>query len=427
MEFTGSWGVEKVWGDYSYYNTGEPAADKYAFVIDSGISLDTGDLNVNTEWSKSFINGTSPFDDPLGHGTAVASVIGAKADDHGLTGVAPGAQVVSLKVFDQGGASNRSVQNAARYAMEVILENDLVDKAVVNLSLGSFGSDRHQVIEELNAAGIQVTVAAGNSRTDVDGVSPASYGHLENVYTVSSTTSFDTYSSFTNFDDGQDEDDVDFAAPGSRIPAYLPNGDIRYVNGTSFSAPHVAGLLLMGGIQAGETYELSEAQQEAGMVPDPLALHVPTNGHVCPEPDPIYIEVPGPVVEVPIYVEVPVPVYPPQTTFIGKLNESNRLDGSVLADVIIGGNKNDLIRGNAGDDYIISNAGKDKVYGGEGADTFVLSLGDGYTIIKDFDPAVDVISLPSDDLEFRIKNNNTKVYCNGDFVARINGNFDTLA
>ena len=154
---------------------------------------------------------------------------------------------------------------------------------------------------------------------------------------------------------------------------------------------------------------------------------MPSSGHVCPEPDPIIIEVPGPVVEVPIYVEVPVPVYPPQTTFIGKLNESNRLDGSALDDVIIGGNKNDLIRGNAGDDYIISNAGKDKVYGGEGADTFVLSLGDGYTIIKDFDPAVDVISLPSDDLEFRLKNNNTKVYCNGDFVARINGNFDTLA
>ena len=83
MEFIGSWGVEKVWGDYSYYNTGEPAADKYAFVIDSGISLDTGDLNVNTEWSKSFINGTSPVDDPMGHRTAVASVIGAKADSHG--------------------------------------------------------------------------------------------------------------------------------------------------------------------------------------------------------------------------------------------------------------------------------------------------------------------------------------------------------
>ena len=37
----------------------------------------------------------------MGHGTAVASVIGAKADSHGLTGVAPGAQVVSLKVFDE--------------------------------------------------------------------------------------------------------------------------------------------------------------------------------------------------------------------------------------------------------------------------------------------------------------------------------------
>ena len=65
MEFTSSWGVERVWGNYSYYNTGEPAADKYAFVIDSGISLDTNDLNVNTEWAKSFVTTSSPFDDVM--------------------------------------------------------------------------------------------------------------------------------------------------------------------------------------------------------------------------------------------------------------------------------------------------------------------------------------------------------------------------
>ena len=109
MEFTSSWGVERVWGNYSYYNTGEPAADKYAFVIDSGISLDTNDLNVNTEWAKSFVPTSSPFDDVMGHGTAVASVIGAKADEYGLTGVAPGAQVVPLKVFgDNGYTTNKS-------------------------------------------------------------------------------------------------------------------------------------------------------------------------------------------------------------------------------------------------------------------------------------------------------------------------------
>ena len=60
---------------------------------------------------------------------------------------------------------------------------------------------------------------------------------------------------FANFDDGGDVDDVDYAAPGSGITVYSPSGELRTVNGTSFSAPHVAGLLLMGGIQAGPSYE----------------------------------------------------------------------------------------------------------------------------------------------------------------------------
>ena len=199
MEFTTSWGVEKVWGEHSFYNTGSPAADKYAFVIDSGISLNTGDLNVNTEWAKSFTGDDDPFNDGLGHGTAVASVIGAIADEHGLTGVAPGSQVVPLKVFGNGGfTTNRRVQDACRYAMEIILANDLVDDAVVNLSLGVMQPDAHEIIQELNDAGIKVVVSAGNSAADVDGVSPASYGHLPNVYTISSTTSNNLYSRFTN-------------------------------------------------------------------------------------------------------------------------------------------------------------------------------------------------------------------------------------
>ena len=447
MEFTSSWGVERVWGNYSYYNTGEPAADKYAFVIDSGISLDTNDLNVNTEWAKSFIADASPFEDESGHGTAVASVIGAKADNYGLTGVAPGAQVVPIKVFGGGGfTSNSMVQNACRYVMDVILENDLVDKAVVNLSLGGWGGDRHEVIEEMNAAGIQVTISAGNDRSDVDNVSPSSYGHLENIYTVSSINQDGTYSSFTNYDNDDGEDDVDYAAPGTDIPAYKPDGELRFVNGTSFSAPHVAGLLLMGDIEAGPTFELSESQLNAGMVPDPLSLHVPTNS--CPVPDPIYIEVPvpgpvvevpvpGPVVEVPIYVEVPgpevevpiyveVPVDPPQTTFVGEMNENNTIRGSIHDDVIIGGHLNDVLRGAKGNDYIVTHEGLDKVRGGDGQDTFVLSVGEGFTRLKDYNPLEDTIVLPSDDYTLIEGLYTTKLYVGDDLVARINGFHTTI-
>jgi len=430
VEFTTSWGVERVWGNYSYYNTGEPAAEKYAFVIDSGISLDTNDLNVNTEWAKSFVPNTSPFDDATKHGTAVASVIGAKADDYGLTGVAPGAQVVPLKVFGNGGfTTNRRVQNACAYAMEVILANNLVDKAVVNLSLGLNAPDAHDIIQQMNDAGIRVVVAASNSARDVDGVSPASYGHLENVYTVSSTTEDNRYSHFTNFDGGGDEDDVDYAAPGSGITVYSPSGGLRTVNGTSFSAPHVAGLLLMGDIQAGPTFELSSAQKRLGMNPDPLATHIPAPV-VCPEPlpiptcpepvipDPIVIEVPGPVVEV--------PVYPPQSTFVGDLYTSNRIKGSRLDDVIIGGYRNDVLKGGSGDDYIVSFGEKDKVRGGNGEDTFVLSVGDGFTVIRDYDPLEDTLVLPSDDYTLVEGLNKTKLYIGDDFVARINGYHTTI-
>lgn len=429
MEFTSSWGVESVWGNYSYYNTGEPAADKYAFVIDSGISLDTNDLNVNTEWAKSFVPNSSPFDDVMGHGTAVASVIGAKADEYGLTGVAPGAQVVPLKVFGNGGfTTNRRVQDACAYAMEIILANDLVDKAVVNLSLGVNSADSHDIIQELNAAGIQVVVAAGNSARDVDGVSPASYGHLENVYTVSATTEDNRYSNFTNFDGGGDEDDVDYAAPGSGITVYSPSGGLRTVNGTSFSAPHVAGLLLMGDVQAGPTFQLSTAQVRAGMEADPLAL-------LAPEPIIEYVEVPViEYVEVPVieYVEVPVTVIeyielqPPETTFVGELDTSNRIKGSQLDDVIIGGYRNDVLKGGKGDDYIVSFGDKDKVRGGNGEDTFVLSVGDGFTVIRDYDPLEDTIVLPSDDYTLVEGLNKTKLYIGDDFVARINGHHTTI-
>ena len=412
MEFTPSWGVESVWNEYNYYNTGEPAADKYAFVIDSGISLQTNDLNVNTEWAKSFISPyDSPFYDGLGHGTAVASVIGAKADDYGLTGVAPGAQVVPLKVFDSSGfTANYRVQAAARYAMDVILDNDLVDDAVVNLSLGSPTPDIHSVIEELDAAGITVVVAAGNSAKDVDGVSPASYGHLPNVYTVSSTTKKGYYSSFTNYDNGQDEDDVDFAAPGSDISVYTTYGSITSINGTSFSAPHVAGLFLMGNAGAGPTLKLTDEQKQAGMVPDPLAVLVP--------PDPIIIEVP--VIE---YVEIEkiIEVQPPQTTFVGDLDQTNRIKGSKRDDVIIGGQLNDTLTGRKGDDYIIGGGGVDKVRGGKGADTFVASF-DGVLRIKDFSDA-DTLVLPAyDAVTAEInKKNNTNIYCDDELVATLTG------
>ena len=194
-----------------------------AFVIDSGVSQDTLDLNLNTEWSKSILNdNSSPWQDDRGHGTAVASIIGSFADQKGLTGVAPGAQIVSLKVFgDSGSTSASTVIKALEHARDVIVANDLFDTAVVNLSLGRKGSKSvHAIVGEMADMGIKFAVAAGNDRGDVDAYSPAAFGDHENVYTVSSSTESGFYSNFTNWEsiDVDGKDDIDFAAPGSRVP-----------------------------------------------------------------------------------------------------------------------------------------------------------------------------------------------------------------
>ena len=158
----------------------------------------------------------------------------------------------------------------------------------------------------------------------------------------------------------------------------------------------------MGDITAGPTFQLSSQQQSAGMEPDPLAL-------LTPEP----------IIE---YVEV----HPPQTTFVGELDTSNKIKGSRLDDVIIGGYRNDVLKGAEGDDYIVSFGGKDKVRGGNGEDTFVLSVGDGFTVIRDYDPLEDTIVLPSDDYTLVEGLNKTKLYIGNDFVARINGYHTTI-
>lgn len=359
MEQISSWGVESVWGEYNYYNSGTPAQDKYAFVIDSGISLDTKDLNVNTEWAKSFVKDhEDPFNDVVGHGTAVASIIGAKANSHGLTGVAPGAQLVPIKVFGKTGSTSNTIVNAAlQYVKDIIIANNLQDKAVVNLSLGSRGGDRHPLITEMHEAGIKMAIAAGNSGMDVDNYSPASYGHLSNVYTVSSITKYGSYSVFTNFDNGDLVDDVDFSAPGSLIEVYNTDGSVRTGSGTSFAAPHVAGLLLMGNIKAGEKSTLTPRQRNRGMEPDPLALHVPVSN---PDPD-------------------PTPTRPgPRRKFKGDKND-NRIIGTADADHIrgvkgddelIGLAGDDIIRGAKGDDYLDGGAGSDLIVGGLGFNTF---------------------------------------------------------
>ena len=66
------YGIISTWGGKDYSTNGDFAKDSYAFVVDTGVSATTGDLNLNRAWSRSWINGKDPLTDVNGHGSHIA-------------------------------------------------------------------------------------------------------------------------------------------------------------------------------------------------------------------------------------------------------------------------------------------------------------------------------------------------------------------
>jgi serine protease AprX len=232
-------------------------------VIDTGIS-NSGDLAGNVVGGYDFSGEGSYSTDSFGHGTFVAGIIAASgaASDGAIKGVAPGVDLVSLKVAGANGSSDViRVISAIQWAVNHAARLDI---RVLNLSLGT-DSTQSWTIDPLNAAvegawraGLVVTVAAGNSGPG--GISKP--GDDPYVITVGSTDDAttvdagdDTIAPFSSTGPtaaGVAKPDlvapgahvvstvspgstVDTAFPASRVdPAYFRG------SGTSFSAPQVA-------------------------------------------------------------------------------------------------------------------------------------------------------------------------------------------
>ena len=281
------WGIQAVWQGEDISKRGNFASESYAFVIDSGVSDKTDDLNLNKDWARSWVYTPSglesPFSDGNGHGTHIAGVIGALVNGKGIIGVSPGAQIVSLKVNnDFGFGDGNTTAEAVNYAANIINDNKLdKKKCVINLSLVAHSRDPKLESAILRAAdqGIQFTIAAGNFGKDVDNFAPACIGSHPNVYVVSAVDSSNQvpfWSNYDRLDTATDADDVDYAAPGVNILSYHKNGQLGTLSGTSQAAPHLAGLLITGGVQAGNVVKSIHSNTA-----DPFAISA-TQSYVSP-------------------------------------------------------------------------------------------------------------------------------------------------
>ncbi len=122
-------------------------------ILDTGIDLDHPDLNVVE--NVTFVRSEREGDDDNGHGSHVAGIAVAKANEIGVIGVAPGARLWAVKVLDKYGVGSWSSVIAG---IDWITERaDEIE--VANMSFGGNGSDRASALRLAieNSAATSVT------------------------------------------------------------------------------------------------------------------------------------------------------------------------------------------------------------------------------------------------------------------------------
>lgn len=247
-------------------------------VVDTGVQLDHEDLvgnfyEVNGHIvGSNFANDNKPstdFNDYNGHGTHVAGIIGASADNGiGVAGIASGVKIMPVRVLNSTGAGD-SASIAAGIDFAAANGAD-----VINLSLASESPDPlvEDAVNNAMEHGVVVVAATGNeSNNYVSGRGdlgpgesgsndlyqhnvdyPAAYDGVIGVGAVdwyddlvpNGMYDFNEFliADFSNTGFGENGLGVDVVAPGVDIWSTYMGNDYASMSGTSMATPFVSGL-----------------------------------------------------------------------------------------------------------------------------------------------------------------------------------------
>src|SRR4051794_5046538 len=225
--------VASAIGANTYYQNGFFGQGVGVALIDSGVVPEDGlrhNLYYGPDFTPEATDATLRYLDTFGHGTFMAGLISGRtdaaarpySDPNNFVGVAPEANLVSVKVADQlGNTQESAVVAAVDWATQHMSDGSLNIK-VLNLSLGATNTGYANdplaaAVERAWKFGLTVVSAAGNeSSTSLDLPAADPYniavGAVDNKNTTS--TSDDSVASFSNSSSVRNPD---FVAPGTHI------------------------------------------------------------------------------------------------------------------------------------------------------------------------------------------------------------------
>jgi hypothetical protein len=204
-------------------------------IIDTGTDFNHPDLKGQIAEHQDFVD-----DDPAAfvndiHGTAVAGVIAALADNgQGIVGIAPDAKLMALKAcWPEKSDSLEAVCDSLTLAKALDAAVRL-KPTILNLSLtGPFDSLLARLINKAIEQRI-IIVAADPEQTDLTSGFPAS---MENVVPVRLAHKQRSTKPATR--------PTWIVAPGSEVLTTFPQGTYNFISGSSFAAAHVSGVIAL--------------------------------------------------------------------------------------------------------------------------------------------------------------------------------------
>ncbi len=224
--------------DSWYYSTGEGVT---VAVIDTGIDTDHPDFegrisefsyNVTKEKIvKDHVLEDGSYDwslieDHDGHGTAVTGVLAASINDSGIVGVAPSVNIIVIK-------SEKGAVSDYVFGMYYAVERDV---QVINMSIGA-SVDVFESAVQLAYDSDVICVASAGNKGSAAPLYPAACDKVIGVGALAEDSW--ELADYSNYGENSD-----LVAPGTVYTTY-PGGSYCVMEGTSFSAPIVAGAISM--------------------------------------------------------------------------------------------------------------------------------------------------------------------------------------